>query len=106
MTEQPAAFGRLLCALDFHLNPGFEIAIAGNVEREDSRALLTQVWRRYLPNSVLALHMPGDERAASLVPFLAGREPIKGRSAAYVCRNYVCNLPVTDPLALAAQLER
>jgi uncharacterized protein YyaL (SSP411 family) len=106
MADQPAAFGRLLCALDFQLNPGFEIAIAGDAEQEDTRALLMQVWRRYLPNSVLALRVPGDTATASLVPFLAGRAPINGRAAAYVCRNYVCNLPISDPAALAAQLER
>ena len=106
MGEQPAAFGRLLCALDFHLNPGFEIAIAGDLDKDDCRALLAQVWRRYLPNSVLALRAPSDTAATGLVPFLAGRSLIKGRATAYVCRNYVCNLPVTDPAALAAQLER
>ncbi len=106
MAEQPAAFGRLLSALDFHLNPGFEIALVGDVAQEDTQALLAEVWRRYLPNSVLALRAPDDEQIAALVPFLGGRGLIKGHAAAYVCRNYVCNLPISKPGALAGQLER
>jgi len=38
------------------------------------------------------------------VPLLAGRTPIEGRAAAYVCRDFVCDLPVTDPEELLRQL--
>jgi len=30
---------------------------------------------------------------------------IDGKSTAYVCQNYACQLPVTTPEELAAQLE-
>ncbi len=30
------------------------------------------------------------------IPLLAGRTPIDGRPAAYVCRGFVCERPVTD----------
>jgi uncharacterized protein len=104
MAEQPAAFGRLLCALDFYLNPGYEIAIVGDPAAEASRALLAKIWSRYLPNSVLAMRKPGKDDAPTLLPFLADRDQIGGAPTAYVCRNYVCSLPVTDPAALAQQL--
>jgi uncharacterized protein len=32
-------------------------------------------------------------------------EPIQGRSAAYVCRNFTCDLPMTEPEQLATLLE-
>ena len=104
MGEQPLAFGRLLCALDLYLNPGQEIAIVGDPAAADTRALLAEVRRRYLPNSVLALAAPGDAAASELIPLLADRGQIDGRATAYVCRNFVCNLPVNETEALAAQL--
>ncbi len=104
MAAQPGAFGRLLCALDFHLNPGPEIAIVGDPLAEDTRGLLAEVRRRYLPNSIVVLGRPGDEAAAATLPLLAGRGLIEGRAAAYVCRGYACRLPVSDSAALAAQL--
>jgi uncharacterized protein len=104
MSEQAAAFGRVLCALDFYLNPGYEVAIVGEPDAVETRALLAEVQSRYLPTSILALRRPGDEDAPALIPFLADRTPVHGRAAAYVCRDYVCNLPVTDAAPLAAQL--
>jgi uncharacterized protein YyaL (SSP411 family) len=38
------------------------------------------------------------------VPLLAGRTQIDGAATAYVCENYACQLPVTNPAALAGQL--
>jgi uncharacterized protein len=41
---------------------------------------------------------------ASQVPLLAGRSMVDGRPAAYVCRDFACRRPVTDPEALAEAL--
>jgi len=104
LREQPIAFGRLLCALDLHLNPGYEIAVIGEPGAADTRALLAQVYRAFLPTSVLAAAAPDDEAARALVPLLAGRGLVGGKATAYVCRNYACNLPVTEPEALQRQI--
>jgi hypothetical protein len=104
MGAQPGAFGRLLCALDAYLDPGHEIAIIGDPAADDTRALLAVVRRRYLPKGVLALRHPGDEAAGATVPLLAGRGQMDGKATAYVCRDYTCRLPVTEPAALAAQI--
>jgi uncharacterized protein YyaL (SSP411 family) len=43
--------------------------------------------------------------AATGLPLLADRIAVEGRATAYVCRNYVCDLPVTEPAALGRQLD-
>ena len=40
-----------------------------------------------------------------LSPLLQHRDMIDGRPTAYVCRDYACELPVTEPAALRAQLD-
>ena len=53
---------------------------------------------------VVAGGVEGDA-TPPLLPLLAGREAIGGKPTAYVCRNYACDLPVTDRAALRRQLE-
>jgi uncharacterized protein YyaL (SSP411 family) len=102
MVRAPSAFGHALSALDLYLSASKEIAIVG--EFDPARPLLEEVWRRYLPNVVLAATPPGDAEAAEMVPLLRDRAPVDGEPAAYVCERFVCRKPVTEPDALAAQL--
>src|SRR5256885_17176767 len=66
--------------------------------------LVEEAFGRYLPNRVVAGGVAGDAATSSL-PLLAGRDAIGGRPTAYVCRNYACDLPVTDRAALHRPLE-
>jgi uncharacterized protein YyaL (SSP411 family) len=101
----PSAFGYLLGALDFYLSTPKEIVIIGEVGANDSLALLREVWRRYLPNKVVAQSAEHDEEASRVVPLLKERPALGGRATAYVCENYSCLQPVTTPGELAAQLD-
>ncbi|MBD0371503.1 MAG: thioredoxin domain-containing protein [Pyrinomonadaceae bacterium] len=100
----PSAFGRLLCAMDFYLSSPKEIAIIDSEDSADTRALLREVWKRYLPNKVVALSREQDARASELVPLLRERTAMDGRATAYVCEHYACQRPVNTPEELAAQL--
>jgi uncharacterized protein len=100
----PTGFGHALGAADFALSRVREVAIVGRPEAEDTRTLLAEVWTTYQPNRVLAAAAPGDHTAQAEVPLLADRPTLEGRATAYVCEHFVCQLPVTDPEALAAQL--
>ena len=44
------------------------------------------------------------EAGASTIPPMADRDVVDGRPAAYVCRNLVCERPVTDPADLGRVL--
>lgn len=82
-----------------------------------TQALLRVARGRYLPNRALAgasEPLAGDNRfiasgaataSGSLTsPLLEGRELVDGKPTAYVCESYACQLPVTTPEALVAQL--
>jgi uncharacterized protein YyaL (SSP411 family) len=94
----PSGFGYALSAADFLLSTPKEVAIVGN-NADDINPLLREVWRRYLPNKVVA---PDFERAA--LPLLENRSLLNGRPTAYVCVHYACQHPVNEVSALAVQL--
>src|SRR5262249_45701960 len=104
MTRAPAAFGHALAALGRYLGPAWEVAIVGDPNDESTRSLAAEVWRRYLPTTVLAVAREDDGEARSLIPLLADRPMRNGRPAAYVCQHFACQMPVTEPQELAAQL--
>ncbi|MFN0119008.1 MAG: thioredoxin domain-containing protein [Blastocatellia bacterium] len=99
----PAAFGQLLCALDFHLGAPHEIAISGAPEAADTQALIDTVFSAYIPNKVVTCAAP-DSGDAMAIPLLAARGLVNKRATAYVCHEFRCEAPVTDATALRAAL--
>ncbi|HEX6714395.1 MAG TPA: thioredoxin domain-containing protein [Thermoleophilaceae bacterium] len=84
--RHPQAFAHLLQAMDFHFAPVKEVAIVG----PDADQLARVVRSRFRPHLVLA---GGDPDG---VPLLAGRE----QPGAYVCENFTCQRPVSEPREL------
>jgi hypothetical protein len=95
--KHPTAFGHLLQALDWVSGQPREVALVG----ADLGPLARVVRSRLRPRLVLAGGPGPDER----VPLLAGRTPLDGRAAAYVCERFACQRPVAEPAELAALLD-
>ena len=90
LVRAPSAFGWLLVALDQHLAPHRELAIAGAPDAAVARAAVAAA----APTDVIAFG-PADD-----VPLLAGRGEVDGLATVYLCQNFACELPVTDPARL------
>ena len=108
MSQSPGGTGHWLSALDFYVSPPKEIAVIGPRDDPTTQALLDTVFHRFLPNKVVMgvepPLSPTVGNSGSDIPLLAGRGMVGGLPSAYVCQNYACQLPVTDPAGLAEQL--
>src|SRR5205814_7100029 len=89
MAHHPGAFSYALAAADLLVTGPTEIAVVG--DRPD---LVSAIQARYLPNAVLAWGQPYPS------PLWEGRS----EGFAYVCRDYTCQAPVTDPENLLRSL--
>ncbi len=105
MGEHAIAFGRFLSALDFYLAVPKEVVVAGELGDPALQALVDVVYARYEPNVLIGYADPNDTGLAKILPFLADRVPRGGKAAAYLCERHACMPPVTEPAALAEQLE-
>ena len=92
----PLGFGQWLTALEYALAETREIAVLGSRDAEDVRRLLEVCRDGFRPHQVVAVGDPADDEADA-VPLLMDREKIDGQATAYVCVDFSCRRPVTDP---------
>jgi hypothetical protein len=104
MARYGTAYGRMLSVVDRQLAEPVEIAIAGVRGDDATRELVRAAHRRPLRNATVAGVLAGD--VVSGVPLLEGRTLVNGSPAAYVCRGYVCTLPVTRAAEVDEELTR
>jgi uncharacterized protein YyaL (SSP411 family) len=93
LRQYASGFGRMLAAADFYVGPAKEIAIAGN-----PAAFVSSLQKQYLPRTVVAAGNSAD------IALLQNRPMIDGKPTAYICENYACKQPITDPALLEQQL--
>ena len=101
----PSAFSSLLNASAYSDRKDVvEIAVVGPRDAAGTRALLAAARARYVPARVIGWLDPAA--GATDLPLLKGKTLSAGKPAAYVCRNYACDAPVTDPAILTKALAR
>jgi uncharacterized protein YyaL (SSP411 family) len=98
----PSAMPQMLVALDFSLNKPRQIVVAGKPDAPETRALLAEVHRFFLPNKILLLAdgAEGQKYLGEKNEAIRAMALVDGKSAAYVCENFTCKAPVTDPAEL------
>ncbi|HTZ50339.1 MAG TPA: thioredoxin domain-containing protein, partial [Spirochaetia bacterium] len=115
---RPLEFSFFLSAADFSAGPSFEVVVSGAAGAPDTDAMLRALRTPYLPNAVV-IFRPAGARApdtsgrtgpppgpdiTKLAPFTETQEAIDGHATAYVCQNFVCNLPTTQVATMLAEL--
>src|SRR5439155_3101316 len=93
-----SAMPQMLVALDYSLSKPRQIVIAGKKDAPDTKALLKEVHRHFLPKTVLFLadgaegqKYPGEKHEA-----IHAMSSVGGKPAAYVCENFTCKAPATN----------
>src|SRR5438309_2365455 len=106
LSRFPSAMPQMLVALDFSSSKPRQIVIAGKKDAPETRALLTEVHRHFLPKTILLLAdgAEGQKYLGEKLEAIQAMSMIDGKSAAYVCENFTCKAPVTDSNQLAALL--
>ena len=100
------AMPQMLVALDFGLSKPRQIIIAGAANDTHTRTLLEAVHSIFLPNKVLMLADEGEGQAepSIFLPVIGSLKKLENLSTAYICENYACQLPTSDPAEVHAIL--
>ncbi len=111
LEQTPAAFHMMLVALDFSLDTPVEIAVVGAPGAGDTAEALRAVDAHFVPNKVLAFRPAAGaegegkkEEDAEIIPLLRGKTALEGAATVYLCENFACQAPLTDPAAVRSAL--
>jgi hypothetical protein len=99
----PRAFATSLSVLDRLSEEPVELVLAGKVGSPDLERMREAVAQLYLANRIQVTIEPETTPAADL-PLPRGKELVDGRAALYICRNFACQAPITDPSAVGPAL--
>ncbi|SPE31439.1 conserved hypothetical protein [Candidatus Sulfopaludibacter sp. SbA3] len=107
LNAAPVALPQMLAACEFFLSEPREIVLVGDKGAAGTEALAGAVHGRFVANRVVLLVDSEETRAflAAGNPAVQSMTKMGGRAAAYVCRNYTCQLPVCDAAALAELIQ-
>ncbi|PYL71156.1 MAG: thioredoxin domain-containing protein [Verrucomicrobia bacterium] len=108
LSHFPSAMPQLLVALDYSLSKPRQIVIAGKKDAPETKALVNEVHRHFLPMTILLLADGGEGQKdlGEKNEAVRSMSPVEGKSAAYVCENFTCKAPVTDPKQLRELLSK
>ena len=79
-----------------------QIVIAGKPDAADTKALLHEVRAVFSPSQIvfLADGAKNQEWLGTKLEFFRSVAPVDGKAAAYVCENFTCQVPITEPAKL------
>ncbi len=101
--QVPRGFPKSLMVVDLLLRGPIELALVGGSDGKSYRQLCTAVNSCFLPYRIVAYHQ--DPEKITSHPLLTGKTLINGQSALYICKNFACQAPITDPEAVPSALQ-
>ena len=106
IARAPLAFGHPLGVLDDLTSPARTLAIVGAPDDDRTAALARATLARYDPHLAVAFAAGPDDPHLQGLDAVAGKPPVAGAPAAYICVGQTCLEPLIDPAGLAEALNR
>ncbi|TMP90377.1 MAG: thioredoxin domain-containing protein [Verrucomicrobia bacterium] len=108
LSHFPSAMPQMLLALDYSLSKPRQIVIAGKKDVPETKVLLREVHRHFLSRTILFLADGGEGQKyfGEKNEAIRAMSLVNGKPAVYVCENFTCKAPVTEPTALRDLLSR
>jgi aryl-alcohol dehydrogenase-like predicted oxidoreductase len=98
----PRAFAKSLIVAELLMEGPVELALVGQAGEPGFEALYAAMNRPYLPHRIIAHGDPAREGMEH--PLLSGKSLVDQRPALYICRNFACQAPLTDPALVESAL--
>ena len=97
--QYPAGHSQLMVALEYALNPNYEVVIVGEPQKQDTRLMLAALRRPFIPEKIVLFRTTDKSTARAITeiaPFTRSMATRNGQATAYVCQKFACRLPTTS----------
>jgi hypothetical protein len=101
ISKYPSGFTQFLIALDFAVGPSREIIISG----KDYAPFHTTIFENFIPNKIVLRIVSLKDSVSGLVPYLKNYLAEENKTAVFVCKDYICNLPAYNSQVLEQLLK-
>src|SRR5258705_8941434 len=107
LLQFPSGMPQMLVAVENSLGNPRQIVIAGKKDSPETKALVKEVRRHFLPNTIVILAdaNEGQKYLGERNKAVRAMSLVEGKPAAYVCENFTCKAPVTDVKRLSDLLK-
>ncbi|MGQ0507923.1 MAG: thioredoxin domain-containing protein [Myxococcaceae bacterium] len=103
MARNPFGYGHLWLAADTLLDGAAEVTVVG--PKAQWSGLLNLLNGQFAPTLAVHAHEVGSAVPASLAAALEGKTAQQGKATAYLCKDFACEAPLSDPAQLKARLD-
>ncbi|HSF09511.1 MAG TPA: aldo/keto reductase, partial [Nitrospirales bacterium] len=100
--QVPRGFPKSLMVIDFLLRGPVEMALVGIPGDKEYNQLRSAVNTCFVPYRIVAYRQELESESSH--PLLAGKTLVNGKAALYICKNFACQVPLTDPQSVPAAL--
>jgi len=105
VADYPTRYGQFLQAAMLQLLPTRQMVLVADPEDLATGAMLEVLQHAYAPENSLLLVPPARAaELAQLAPHSADMRMLGGRPTVYICRDFACQKPLTDPAQVARAL--
>ncbi|MEO8398967.1 MAG: thioredoxin domain-containing protein, partial [Ignavibacteriaceae bacterium] len=105
ISQSPSAFAQFLMGLNFALNESNEIVIVGEKNNEETKKILAVTRENFMPNKIVILKSKEEEKELGKISsFIKDQKMIDENTTVYICKNFVCEMPVTNAEVLKKKL--
>ncbi len=96
--NSPVSHTYLLSVIDYLSGPSYEIIIVDGEKKEESRELFEIINKHFIPNKIVIYKSEAQDfnQVRELKAFINELHPVNNKPTAYICKNYYCELPVTN----------
>ena len=103
--SHPPAYTFFLVGIDFALNPGQDIVIAGEPQSQDTLGMLSALNVNFSPNGVTLFKTSGNaEQLAKVSEYTAALDLVEGKATAHICKGASCRESTTDVASMLKQI--